>query len=274
MKTLFPALLTGCFLTLGSYAQVNVISYSGTGQVTSNMDLGGIGLFDTNAPISPATDYAGPRFFGGVATSDATNAPISEWRIFNDLFFGNIPLTSDWIGVATPSTLIGPAKHHYAFLHFRQADFADLSTLAGGVRLNADTSLSFRARRTGGNPSFARFVVETDAGFFVSSSTELTAGQANGVELIVLADPTSTNWFAYDPDASLSVIGGAASPDLNNVVGLGIWFDNVRAGDATSGMGFYVTDIQLTAIPEPRTYAALFGLLALGAVVWRRRKTA
>ena len=69
-------------------------------------------------------------------------------------------------------------------------------------------------------------------------------------------------------------LAGAASPDLNNVVGLGIWFDNVRAGDATSGMGFYVTDIQLTAIPEPRTYAALFGLLALGAVVWRRRKTA
>ncbi len=31
-------------------------------------------------------------------------------------------------------------------------------------------------------------------------------------------------------------------------------------------------NIALTAIPEPRVYAALFGLLALGFVVWRRRR--
>ncbi|MCD8482534.1 MAG: PEP-CTERM sorting domain-containing protein [Verrucomicrobia bacterium] len=37
-----------------------------------------------------------------------------------------------------------------------------------------------------------------------------------------------------------------------------------------------VNDIELTTllytIPEPSTYAALFGLLALGFVAWRRRR--
>ncbi|MCD8483748.1 MAG: PEP-CTERM sorting domain-containing protein [Verrucomicrobia bacterium] len=35
-----------------------------------------------------------------------------------------------------------------------------------------------------------------------------------------------------------------------------------------------IGDFSMTAIPEPSTYAALFGLLALGFVAWRRRRKA
>ncbi|MCC5807206.1 MAG: PEP-CTERM sorting domain-containing protein [Opitutales bacterium] len=268
--SLFAAAGLGLLVSL--QASTLVVGYSGTGYVSANQPLGGAGTaFDSGVPISPAAGYTGPTFYGAVATSDSSAAPISDWAIFNDLFFANIPLTSDWIGIATGSTMAGADKHHYGLVFFKQEDFSDFSTLPGGVRLSADTKLSFRVRRTGGNPSFVRFVIETDAGFFASSSTELSSGQANGVELVALADPTSTNWFTYDPATSISVVGGASNPDLTNVIGMGIWFDNVRAGSAMSGMGFYVTDIQLTAIPEPSTYAALFGLLAIGFVLVRRR---
>ena len=43
------------------------------------------------------------------------------------------------------------------------------------------------------------------------------------------------------------------------------------ATDSTEGRGF-LNAVQVTPIPEPRVYAALFGLFALGFVAWRRRR--
>ena len=54
------------------------------------------------------------------------------------------------------------------------------------------------------------------------------------------------------------------------------------AGNAYTGVGYGGTqigdarviwdEVQVYAVPEPSTYAALFGLLALGFVAWRRRR--
>lgn len=37
---------------------------------------------------------------------------------------------------------------------------------------------------------------------------------------------------------------------------------------------FTPTSLTISAVPEPSTYAAIFGALALGLVVWKRRRAA
>lgn len=49
-------------------------------------------------------------------------------------------------------------------------------------------------------------------------------------------------------------------------------FGDQNASGIGAGSGFKIDNIVVTAIPEPSTYAALFGLLALGCVAWRRRR--
>ncbi len=55
-----------------------------------------------------------------------------------------------------------------------------------------------------------------------------------------------------------------------------IWLYGGR-NHATAGTflsGVYLDNITITAVPEPSTYALMFGAVALGVVAWRRRKAA
>lgn len=94
--------------------------------------------------------------------------------------------------------------------------------------------------------------------------------------------------------ASYSLDGGESYDDLGGVESfpsgwdiVTIDFGTVLSGAAeasvrltfsgasqvwSTGHAVRLDNIALTAIPEPRVYAALFGLLALGFVVWRRRR--
>lgn len=56
--------------------------------------------------------------------------------------------------------------------------------------------------------------------------------------------------------------------DAGQIIGQGIYYDGI--GD-TYNAAFFLNS--LTAVPEPSTYAAIFGGLALGFVAWRRRRT-
>jgi hypothetical protein len=59
------------------------------------------------------------------------------------------------------------------------------------------------------------------------------------------------------------------TPDTNGQIVLSI---NVpSSGDDINPRGA-INAMQITAVPEPATYAALAGLLALGVVIWRRRR--
>lgn len=59
------------------------------------------------------------------------------------------------------------------------------------------------------------------------------------------------------------------TPDTNGEIVLSI---NVpSSGDDINPRGA-LNAMQITAVPEPATYTALFGLLALGVVIWRRRR--
>ncbi|MCC5840925.1 MAG: PEP-CTERM sorting domain-containing protein [Opitutales bacterium] len=48
--------------------------------------------------------------------------------------------------------------------------------------------------------------------------------------------------------------------------------DQVWIGINNRGTSFDIDNLVVTAIPEPSTYAALIGLLALGFVAYRRRR--
>ncbi len=76
---------------------------------------------------------------------------------------------------------------------------------------------------------------------------------------VVANAATSTTWAGwFKPDAAAAIPGQPAFYSEN-----GGPFNNPNSAGA-----FRVT---VSAIPEPSTYAALFGAAALGLVVWRRR---
>ncbi|MCC5788013.1 MAG: PEP-CTERM sorting domain-containing protein [Opitutales bacterium] len=93
---------------------------------------------------------------------------------------------------------------------------------------------------------------------------------------------TPTSWNTLSDDAfdfggtntteGSPIIRSAFLPDssLQNGESLFIRWNNNRAANNDGGMGF--NEINLTVIPEPSTYAAIFGLAALGMIVWRRRR--
>jgi hypothetical protein len=45
---------------------------------------------------------------------------------------------------------------------------------------------------------------------------------------------------------------------------------NLKGSDQRLALGFYALAAEFTAVPEPSTYAAIFGLATLGLVVWQR----
>jgi hypothetical protein len=262
-------------LCAAATAQITIVNFGGSGMVDSNQGLDGNGsLLDPNTSISPAAGYLGQTFYGGVV---ATNTTVGTWQIDNNVARGGAGMpVLDWVSAVTSSTVIGAGtKFHRGIVFFQQSDFLAYNSLAGGVEL---TSLSVAVHRSSGNPSRFGFVIEADGAYFISnpvtynqfSGTGFNANFTNG-HYLNIADASAATWLAFDPEASLSVIGAVASPDLTKVTGVGVWFENERASNSDAGLGFHMTGIEVVAIPEPSTYAALFGVFALGLVMWRRR---
>jgi len=93
-------------------------------------------------------------------------------------------------------------------------------------------------------------------------AARVTITHADGIDEVFLdQSATSNEWVALGTFAFTGAVGEE----------IRIW-NNGRAGESVSGNIQY-DSVQLTAIPEPSTYAAIFGGLALvGAFVYRRRR--
>lgn len=267
--------LLGCAAAVS--AQSTIVSFTGNSQIMGNVALGGVdSLLVPGSSISPAApDYTGQAFSGGVR---ATNTTVGTWQIESVIRGGPNMSAQNWISALTASTEGAAAKFHRGVIFFEQANFLEYNTLPGGVGLQ---SLAVAVTRSSGNPSRFGFVIQADGAYFLSEPVTYSQTSGTGFDpffvnghYLSIADAADATWLSFDPEVSYSAIGGAANPDLSRVTGVGIWFENERAGGSNLGLGFHVTGIEITAIPEPSTYAMLFGLFTLGFVAWRRRKTA
>jgi hypothetical protein len=271
MKTrLMTALMGMVFLATSVGAQLTAIQLTGDGWATATNALGNGNSVMTGANIQPGTGYSGPVFRGGAV---ATNTTIGDWQI-SDNGGANVLAGLDVFRLSLGSTVNqAETKFHHGVIFFDQSSFANgLDAVLGGVTLNNTTSLSYTAKRVSGNPSRIGFVLEADGNFFLHqiAYNDNQAGPGAG-HVFTLTDPTAVTWNAFNPTVSLSTIGAAATPDFTKVTGIGLWFENERAGNATTGLDFRVGEITFAAIPEPSTLA-LFGIALGAAVFFRRRK--
>ena len=82
-------------------------------------------------------------------------------------------------------------------------------------------------------------------------------------------DASTSHAWGATPDASFALAGGwAPGAVLGSADQGGGW------GNLPSNFQFSVTATELTAIPEPSTYAAIAGAAMLGLAAWRRRRRA
>lgn len=120
------------------------------------------------------------------------------------------------------------------------------------LNLSAMNFIYITGQRDSGHNSATNFVVEfidssLGAQQFTVSTNSFLVGSMTMVEIAIgswTIDPTQiTDW----------TIGGGTTPTL----AFRMTLDNLK--------------VSASAIPEPSTYAAMAGALALGLVVWRRR---
>lgn len=108
-------------------------------------------------------------------------------------------------------------------------------------------------------------------GTVLSDSTATTV-------VISLLDLSGNTAYATLSLASLASVGWTSAAfnlssgfDLTSVVGFQITGGDAYASSIVSLTLDSLSAVSTTAVPEPSTYAALFGVAALGVVGWRRR---
>jgi hypothetical protein len=113
----------------------------------------------------------------------------------------------------------------------------------------------------------------------LTGTSSPTTGQFDFVSGSLNLDASTTYWITW---GFTSGSGQFGSPQMAGTAGTGDWtFGNSTASSDAGASWFgpnpgysYQISIQaMSAVPEPSTYAALLGALALGLAIWRRRKT-
>jgi hypothetical protein len=229
----------------GAFSDGAVLSHSGSLPYTlSNSIL-----------ASPS--YVGPAIYGGVygyseiavAASGAVVGVARSESANPDIVRFQSP-----IGTATVAQVLNGA------LLFGTPTGTPLS---GYSALSTDIRMALNA--TSGNYAVHWMVVGNDGISYVSQAT-------TGALLADFAsyqiDPSSTLWSVAAPDAQMALAGldfSLGSAAIGNVTHAGIYLSANTTNHTFDLRSF-------TAVPEPTTYAALLGVLALGVVAWRRRR--
>ncbi|MCC5842043.1 MAG: PEP-CTERM sorting domain-containing protein [Opitutales bacterium] len=144
------------------------------------------------------------------------------------------------------------AGNAFAFSRGERSNGATMSVAFDASSINQPVSLSFAINRVVANGVSA---------YQASYSTDGGTSFTNIGSLQSIAQGT---WATHEIDFG-TVFAGADEAIVRLTFSGGVqnWSTDHRTN---------VDNIALIAIPEPRVYAALFGLLALGFVAWRRRR--
>jgi autotransporter-associated beta strand protein len=159
-----------------------------------------------------------------------------------------------------------------------------LNSYTGGTRVNEGT-LAFANSFTMSGANQVRIAGTGTAGanYATVSSTvgTLTFGGTLGINVTAsLVGGESFNLFTANGGAlagdfgSVSLTGSYIASLTNN--GSGIWTGTASGLDftfSTSGVNAGILSVAVSSVPEPSTYAALFGTLILGVAVMQRRRS-
>jgi hypothetical protein len=174
-----------------------------------------------------------------------------------------------------------------AFKNFASATSLTSTATATDQSNSANRALGIRQSGSVGDPG---------AAFTFNLSTTGMTLTGLSLDLMMLSVQTrSTTWsIQYGTGASpssFSTLGTYADPGLFGTTAVSftqaqlagmsnqanVWF-RVAALDVSTGSGnrdsFAIDNFSLTAVPEPSTYAAIAGVLALGLAFWHRRRKA
>ncbi len=128
-----------------------------------------------------------------------------------------------------------------------RADLTDLEQI--------NLSLRYRTQTAGTVPGFSAFEYRTSA----DGAWEAVTFDGS----LLFAEPNSSTfqlWEAGITGATAAAVEGSSFAEFRLSFG------------SVANTNFRIDDVQITAIPEPTTYAAIFGLGVLGLVLLRRRR--
>jgi len=235
-------ILLSAFVVAGSLSAQDFIagwgfeSFDGPGSPTINFN-----------DVSSVDSYYSSFDANGVG-SGATGYGTALWTGDVEVFDGNLSLNT-----STGSATIGSS--------------ASKTILAGedpaGTGFYQDLKMGFTS--TGATISFTADVSSRSSDYedwtlsFAGSGTGTVDVKFNGTSLGTATFTGSETVFSFD-STSLSSDAGTTGVFLltANTVTSNLLFDNVQLGG--------------TAVPEPSTYAAILGVLALGFAAYRRRR--
>lgn len=267
-KKLLPLIVAALALPAAAFAQITVVNFGeSTTYVTASQNLaGGNGSFST-ANISPAANYSGPTFWGGITYSVGGGA--ATWQLA-DNYSGSGG--NDAIRGSRSSMVIGDSATYVFMFNGSQSFGID----------NANSSFYLNARRDGGQNDTTtglRWILRDTVGNYYVSALNNTAGAQfsglySGSSGVSQSSLVGLNWFSYT--FASAAVGGSIADTADffaNTQFDAAGFQYVaKRVTSSGGLDMQFADFTVTAIPEPSSFAALAGLAGLGFVALRRRR--
>ena len=249
MKHLIFSLLVVLGLSVNSWAQF----VAGTGFE----DLGGVNARYIDGTPEHLTDHALDNHGGGQPIVDFTDVggEIGFGSFFTET--GNTAGlrdagTGDFIGVSTADARTGSNS-------FRFSDPDGILTLTpDAIDISGEGAVRLTFWYLIKNATF-----ESTDRFFAN----ITVDGGTPTSLIDVQNSGGTDIEALADDTWRQIISPIISASANSVVlDFNVQFNSVSET-------LFLDDIEVNAIPEPATYALILGGLAIGVVIWKRRRS-